>query len=58
MSTKENNTKVTPLMKQYNAIKREHPKTLLLFRVGDFYSDPEEIQKKIDAYVLEKQNKP
>ena len=37
MSTKENNTKVTPLMKQYNAIKREHPKTLLLFRVGDFY---------------------
>ena len=37
MSTKENNTKVTPLMKQYNAIKKEHPKTLLLFRVGDFY---------------------
>jgi len=37
MSTKENNTKTTPLMKQYNAIKKEHPKTLLLFRVGDFY---------------------
>ena len=37
MSIKENNTKVTPLMKQYNAIKKEHPKTLLLFRVGDFY---------------------
>ncbi len=37
MSTKENNTKATPLMKQYNAIKKEHPKTLLLFRVGDFY---------------------
>ena len=30
-------TKITPLMKQYNAIKKEHPKTLLLFRVGDFY---------------------
>ena len=37
MSTKENNTKVTPLMKQFNVIKKEHPKTLLLFRVGDFY---------------------
>ncbi len=27
----------TPLMKQYNAIKRKHPDALLLFRVGDFY---------------------
>ncbi|WP_374958257.1 DNA mismatch repair protein MutS [Gilvibacter sp.] len=30
-------TKVTPLMKQYNAIKAKHPDALLLFRVGDFY---------------------
>jgi DNA mismatch repair protein MutS len=29
--------KVTPLMKQYNAIKVKHPDALLLFRVGDFY---------------------
>ncbi len=29
--------KETPLMKQYNAIKRKHPDALLLFRVGDFY---------------------
>ena len=29
--------KVTPLMKQYNAIKSKHPSALLLFRVGDFY---------------------
>ncbi|MCC9137124.1 DNA mismatch repair protein MutS [Pontibacter silvestris] len=28
---------VTPLMKQYNAIKGKHPGALLLFRVGDFY---------------------
>ncbi|WP_162051494.1 DNA mismatch repair protein MutS [Pontibacter pamirensis] len=28
---------VTPLMKQYNAIKVKHPGALLLFRVGDFY---------------------
>ena len=27
----------TPLMKQYNAIKAQHPDALLLFRVGDFY---------------------
>ena len=30
-------TKETPLMKQYNAIKAKHPDALLLFRVGDFY---------------------
>jgi DNA mismatch repair protein MutS len=29
--------KVTPLMKQYNAIKSKHEGALLLFRVGDFY---------------------
>ncbi|MGK7395305.1 MAG: DNA mismatch repair protein MutS [Candidatus Cyclobacteriaceae bacterium M3_2C_046] len=30
-------SKETPLMKQYNAIKAKHPGALLLFRVGDFY---------------------
>lgn len=29
--------KETPLMKQYNDIKRRYPDALLLFRVGDFY---------------------
>ncbi len=29
--------KVTPLMRQYNAMKAEHPDALLLYRVGDFY---------------------
>ncbi|WP_417865787.1 DNA mismatch repair protein MutS [Xanthomarina gelatinilytica] len=29
--------KITPLMKQYNAIKVKYPDALLLFRVGDFY---------------------
>jgi len=28
---------VTPLMRQYNAIKAKYPDALLLFRVGDFY---------------------
>ena len=29
--------KETPLMKQYNDIKSKYPKSILLFRVGDFY---------------------
>ncbi|MDR2122923.1 MAG: DNA mismatch repair protein MutS [Flavobacteriaceae bacterium] len=33
----KNNTKETPLMKQYNAIKSRYPDAMLLFRVGDFY---------------------
>ncbi|MDR1876276.1 MAG: DNA mismatch repair protein MutS [Flavobacteriaceae bacterium] len=33
----KNNTKETPLMKQYNSIKGRYPDALLLFRVGDFY---------------------
>lgn len=28
---------VTPLMQQYFAIKNQHPETILLFQVGDFY---------------------
>src|ERR671925_404748 len=27
----------TPLMRQYTAIKKEHPNALLFFRLGDFY---------------------
>jgi DNA mismatch repair protein MutS len=27
----------TPLMRQYSAIKKEHPRALLFFRLGDFY---------------------
>lgn len=27
----------TPLMKQYYSIKKKHPETILLFRIGDFY---------------------
>jgi len=34
---KENKYVETPLMKQYNSIKRKYPDALLLFRVGDFY---------------------
>ncbi|WP_333599370.1 DNA mismatch repair protein MutS [Flavobacterium sp.] len=37
MSAKETQAKETPLMKQYNEIKRKYPDACLLFRVGDFY---------------------
>ena len=37
MSAKETSVKETPLMKQYNEIKRRYPDACLLFRVGDFY---------------------
>lgn len=37
MSPVEKKYVETPLMKQYYAIKAQHPDALLLFRVGDFY---------------------
>ena len=37
MSSKDKMVKETPLMKQYNEIKRKYPDACLLFRVGDFY---------------------
>lgn len=37
MATKDKGVKETPLMKQYNEIKRKYPDACLLFRVGDFY---------------------
>ena len=37
MASKEKSIKETPLMKQYNEIKRKYPDACLLFRVGDFY---------------------
>ncbi len=49
MATKKK--KVTPLMKQYNAIKVKYPDAMLLFRVGDFYETFGEDAKKA-AQVL------
>ena len=37
LSSKDKLVKETPLMKQYNEIKRKYPDACLLFRVGDFY---------------------
>ena len=44
--TKPKVKKVTPLMKQYNAIKTKYPDAMLLFRVGDFYETFGEDAKK------------
>jgi len=30
-------SKLTPMLQQYTAIKREHPDVILMFRLGDFY---------------------
>lgn len=51
--------KQTPIMKQYNEIKSQHPDTLLLFRVGDFYESFNEdaiLCSKILNIVLTKRN--
>ncbi|MGO4906049.1 DNA mismatch repair protein MutS [Flavobacterium sp. W20_MBD1_R3] len=37
MASKDKVVRETPLMKQYNEIKRKYPDACLLFRVGDFY---------------------
>jgi len=37
LAAKTKEVKETPLMKQYNEIKRKYPDACLLFRVGDFY---------------------
>ena len=49
----------TPLMWQYMAAKRQHPDTLLFFRLGDFYElffedahlDPSNYTLHLDAEV-------
>ncbi|MEO8773731.1 MAG: DNA mismatch repair protein MutS [Gelidibacter sp.] len=50
--------KVTPLMKQYNAIKAKYPDALLLFRVGDFYetfgSDAVKASKILDIILTKR----
>jgi DNA mismatch repair protein MutS len=49
--SKSEGKKETPLMKQYNAIKKKYPDAMLLFRVGDFYETFGEDAKKA-AQVL------
>ncbi|MCU0821728.1 MAG: DNA mismatch repair protein MutS [Spirochaetes bacterium] len=37
MENKNENTKITPMMRQYLDIKNKHPEEILFFRLGDFY---------------------
>ncbi len=37
MSTQANSTTSTPMVRQYQELKSQHPGTLLFFRLGDFY---------------------
>ncbi|MEO1996491.1 MAG: DNA mismatch repair protein MutS, partial [Planctomycetaceae bacterium] len=38
MTTQQNKpTKLTPMMERYREVKRQHPGSILLFRMGDFY---------------------
>jgi DNA mismatch repair protein MutS len=50
----------TPLMKQYYAIKKEHPGALILFRVGDFYEtfgeDAVKASKILDITLTKRAN--
>ncbi len=51
--------KVTPMMKQFNALKAKYPGTILLFRVGDFYEtfgDDAIVAAKILGIVLTNRN--
>src|SRR4026209_1529548 len=36
-SSRMNNSNSTPMLQQYQELKQQHPGTLLLFRLGDFY---------------------
>ena len=50
----------TPLMKQYQAVKRQHPTALLLFRLGDFYElffDDAVVASRILQITLTARNK-
>ena len=48
----EHSRGITPLLAQYQAIKREHQDVILLFRLGDFYEMFGE-DAKIGSQVLE-----
>ncbi|HYW34408.1 MAG TPA: DNA mismatch repair protein MutS [Balneolaceae bacterium] len=50
---------LTPLMRQYHNIKEEHPESILLFRVGDFYetfADDAELVSEQLGITLTKRN--
>lgn len=59
-SSTKTKSKNTPLMRQYYAIKKEHPGAILLFRVGDFYetfgSDAVEVSQILGIVLTKRSN--
>ncbi len=55
-------SKLTPLMNQYKAIKRDHQDCILFFRLGDFYEmffdDAKEASKILDIALTSRQGAP
>ena len=54
---------LTPMMKQYNQMKAEHPDCILMFRLGDFYEmfneDAKLVSKELDLTLTTRdRNKP
>ena len=50
---------LTPLMRQYNAIKEKNPETVLLYRMGDFYemfNEDAKIASKVLGLTLTSRN--
>ncbi len=47
--------RLTPVMRQYQELKQQHPDTILFFRIGDFYetfnSDAELVAKELDIVL-------
>jgi DNA mismatch repair protein MutS len=47
--------RLTPVMRQYQELKAEHPDTILFFRIGDFYetfnSDAELVSRELDIVL-------
>ena len=60
MAKVKKQSKETPLMKQYNEIKKKYPGALLLFRVGDFYEtfgeDAIKASKVLDIVLTKRAN--
>jgi DNA mismatch repair protein MutS len=54
-SDSDNSPRLTPVMRQYQDLKTQHPDTILLFRIGDFYetfnSDAELISRELDIVL-------
>ena len=53
-------TNITPLMRQYHSIKRQHPDAILFFRMGDFYEtfyEDAKIASKVLSIALTSRDK-